>query len=412
MKKTLRKKVLFPWRFRYNTVMAKISSILLMIDTATERGRGLLRGVAKYSRLHGPWSFYRNVPFYIEPEKKAYGLEKLKKLDIDGIIVRKADVGPDLYPVFVEKIAKLGLPTIVAAHQEKILSGVVTFTSDYAMDGKMAAEYFLDRGFRNFAYCGFKNMYWSVARGHSFAHRLARGGYECHLYEKPDQLVGSEQKFLADWLKSLPRPIALMTCNDDRSQQVIEACKASDIHVPEQIAVLGVDNDGLICELCHPPLSSIAHDPIKTGYDIAALLDKMMKGQDVGDQVIIDKPTHVVTRQSTNILAIDDEDVAKAVRFINENSKEPIQVVDVIDAAALSRRAMEKRFKRILGRSIHMEIKRVRVGEITKLLINTQMPISRIAQVLNFPDANKITRYYKEAKGITPLAYRKQYKTS
>lgn len=309
-------------------------------------------------------------------------------------------------------MAKLGLPIIAAAdYGTPHPLGVATFSSDCEMDGEMAAEYFLNRGFRSFAYCGFKNMHWSVARGESFVQRIAQEGYGCNVYRKPDQFVGSEQKFLAEWLKSLPRPTALMTCNDDRSEQVIEACNASEIHVPEQIAVLGVDNDSLICELCNPPLSSIAHDPIKNGYDIAELLAKMMAGYDAGGHVIVDRPIRVVTRRSTDILAIDDEDMAKAMRFINENSRDAIQVADVIDASTLSRRAMEKRFKSILGRSIHTEIKRVRVGEISKLLIDTQMSISQIARVLNFPDANKVTRYFSEAKGITPLAFRKRSKS-
>jgi LacI family transcriptional regulator len=200
-----------------------------------------------------------------------------------------------------------------------------------------------------------------------------------------------------------------MACNDDRGEWVIEACKIAGLSVPDNIAIIGVDNDQLICDLCSPPLSSIVMNVEKAGYEAAALLDKMMSGEKIHNSEIPIQPTHVAVRQSTDTLAINDSDVVAAIRFIRSHSKDVIQVNDVVNVVPLSRRVLEKRFRSILGHSIFDEIRRVRVEQIIQMLAETEMSVSEIAQVLGFPDVAHVSRYFSKEKGMSPLAYRKQY---
>jgi LacI family transcriptional regulator len=175
------------------------------------------------------------------------------------------------------------------------------------------------------------------------------------------------------------------------------------------VAVVGVDNDEFICDLSSPPLSSIVLSVEKAGYEAAELLDKMMAAEQIARPEIYIRPTHVVTRQSTDILSIEDTDVAEAVSFIRQHAKMPIQVASVVEAVSLSRRVLEKRFRRALGHSIHAEIRRVRTELIVQMLAETEMPISEIADALGFPSVAHVSRYFRKEKGMSPLKYRRQY---
>jgi LacI family transcriptional regulator len=216
---------------------------------------------------------------------------------------------------------------------------------------------------------------------------------------------------MADWLKSLPKPVGLMTCTDDRSQDVVEASKIAGVHVPEDLAIIGVDNDELVCELSSPPLSSIALNTQRSGYEAAELLDKLMSRKRIkmANLTIVVHPTHIVTRQSTDILAIEDRDVVAAVRFIRRNAREMIQVDDVVDTVAVSRRSLEQRFRRELGCSVLAEIKRARIDQVARMLVETNLSVSQIALALGYSGVENIARYFRSEKGMSPLAYRKLY---
>jgi LacI family transcriptional regulator len=328
-------------------------------------------------------------------------------LDADGIIMVEQEKP--------EEIIEMGLPTVASPYIEDHIAGAANIIGDNAAMGAMAAEHLLDRGFRNFAYCGFEDMFGARSRGESFHRRITEAGFQTHVYKKPKprgrRSWEDEQIFMADWLKSLPKPVGLMTCTDDRSQDVVEACKVAALHVPEQVAIIGVDNDELVCELSSPPLSSIALNTQRSGYEAAALLDKLMSRKKIkmADQTIIVHPTHVVTRQSTEILAMEDRDVAAAVRFIRRHAKEMIQVDDVVDTVAVSRRSLEQRFRRELGRSVLDEIKRARVGQVGRMLVETNLSVSQIALALGYTGVENIARYFRSERGMSPVAYRKLY---
>jgi LacI family transcriptional regulator len=387
--------------------MAKIRKVIVLVETSRAYGRGLLRGIAKYSRLHGPWIFYHKPPYYRHPAHWVRVLSHQKKLDADGIIMVEQEKPED--------IIAMGLPTIASPYIKDRIAGAANIIGDNDAMGEMAAEHLLDRGFNNFAYCGFEDMFGARSRGESFRRRIAEAGFRTNIYKKPrprgPRSWEDEQIFMADWLKSLPKPVGLMTCTDDRSQDVIEACKIAALHVPEEVAIIGVDNDELVCELSSPPLSSIALNTQRSGYEAAELLDKMMSRKRIklANQTVVVHPTHIVTRQSTDILAMADGDVVAAIRFIRRHAKEMIQVDDVVNTVAVSRRSLEQRFRRELGRSVLAEIKRARVDQVARMLVETNLSVSQIALALGYAGVENIARYFRSEKGMSPLAYRKLY---
>ena len=380
--------------------MHRIPRVILLIETSHEFGRDLIRGITRYSRIYGPWMFSR------EPRGLRGKSPKLHKWDADGIIIRGDAIKP-------EEVRAAGLAAIFAPRATGAIPGFPCILVDSLQVGKMGAEHLLERGFKNFGFCGFSDTPWSKTRAEGFAQRVKQAGFETCLYEKPESLSTGrwfkEQNSIAAWLKSLPKPIGIMACTDYRGQHVLEGCKLTGIHVPEDVAVVGVLNDDVICELCDPPLSSVALDVEKGGYEAAALLDKMMAGRKMrpGDHSVIIRPTHLVTRQSTDILATEDREVAQAMRYIHEHAREPMQVADVVEASGLSRRTLEQRFRKVLGQSILNEITRVRIEQVCLLLTETNLSVAQIASVLRFSNEKHISRPFRQEKGMSPLAYRR-----
>jgi len=378
--------------------MQKAPKVILLIETSHVYGRGLLSGIAHYARLHGPWIFH------YEPRGLERILPKLDKWQADGIITRDSEK--------TEEIVARGLPAIIVSHRKPFPEAYNIDTDDSAI-ANIAAEYFLEKGFKNFAYCGLDEMFWSRRRGDKFKERIAKAGFDASIFKQSKSrqkcLWNNEQSILSDWLKSLPKPVAVMTCADYRSQNVSESCKIAGLRIPEEVAILGVDNDALLCDLSNPPLSSIALSTEKAGYQAAELLEKLMNGQKIKDQAIEVHPTHVVTRHSTDILAIKDPQVARAIRFIRQNPKKLIQVSDVAKVTTLSRRSLERRFRAFLGRSILDEIRRVHVEQVARMLTETNLSVTQIGLLMGHSEVNNIRKYFRQLKGMSPREYRKCY---
>lgn len=379
--------------------MPKIPKIILLIESSRVSGRDLLRGIAEYARHHGPWSFYW------EPGGLEKAWPQLKQLDADGIILRDLEK--------VEEVLAYGLPAIVVGHSQQEIPGLANVITDSEAIGRMAAEHLLQCGLRQFAFCGVEAMPWSLLRGESFSRRIGEAGCPTHFYPAPTGAAQrswkNERLFMARWLRTLPRPAGVMACNDDRAQQVIEACKIAGLKVPDEVAIMGADNDQLVCDLSDPPLSSIAINFERAGFESARLLDQMIKGHRKSYQKILVQPTRVVARQSTDILTIEDPAVGKALRFIRLHAKEPLDVLAVVTATGLSRRVLEKRFRKLLARSILSEIRQVRVDQICRLLVETNQSVSQIALSLGYTGIEHVARYFRKEMGMTPLAYRKRF---
>ncbi len=382
--------------------MREPRKVILLLATSRAHARGLLYGIGKYSRLHGPWIFDMAPPFYREPGT----VSRLKKWGPDGVIAPDAKEN--------KEIIAMGLPTIVYRMAKERIPDLPAIIADDKMVGIMAAEHLLDRGFRKFAYCGIEPRPWSQARSESFSKRILEAGFPTDLFSRKDKLKSRDsfdrqQNLLSDWLKSLPKPVGVMAGNDVCGRYVMQACRVAGLNVPDEVAVIGVDNDSLICDLTEPPLSSIAMNTEKAGYEAAQLLDSLMAGEAMAGQNIVVEPTHVVIRQSTEILAIEDREVAEAIRFIRQNARRAITVGDVVNHRAMSRRNLELRFHRALGRSIHNEIKRVRTRQIVRMLAETDLSICEIALKLGHDSGKHLARYFRAQLAMSPAEYRRRF---
>jgi LacI family transcriptional regulator len=373
--------------------------VALLIETDRAYGRGLLRGIARWAHLHGPWSFF------VEPGTIRTAVPRLREWNCEGIVTRVPN------DRVAREIASLGLPAIVLAYTAG--PGQVRLgTAHPYREGQMAAEHLLDRGFRKFAFCGFAEAAYDGRRD-AFQSRLAQAGLSVDVYRRPwvkkENWWGVQQQHMAEWLAGLPKPVGLFASNDDLGRRVLEACQAAGVAVPDDVAVVAVDNDELLCELCNPPLSSIALSTEKAGFEAAATLELMMAGKKPDRAEIIVEPLRVVARQSSDVMAMEDRDVAMAVRFIREHAAEPIHVEDVLDAVPISRRAMESRFRTVLGRSPNAEILRAHVDRAKMLLTTTNMAMPWIAGQSGFATPDYMTFVFQRATGMKPLQYRKHH---
>jgi len=383
--------------------MLRLPKVILLIESSRASGRALLRGIADYSHHCGPWSFSW------EPG----GLEKVQPLletgDADGIILRDVEE--------VEAIMAYGLPTVVVGHRKTEIPGLVNVVTDSKGIGRMGAEHLVSCGFKHFAFCGYEktaleNTIWSEIRRKSFCGHIREAGFAdppYYAFSTPLKDWSKEWRSLARWLGTLPKPLGVMACNDDCAQRLMEVCKLAGLTVPDMIGIIGADNDEVICGLTDPPMSSIAINFERAGYEAAAALDGLMRGAPVVPNRITAAPSHVVTRRSTDFVAADEPHLSKALRFIRDHARNGVSVDEVAQSAGLSRRALEKRFRKQLGRSILEEIRRIRTGHIAQLLVETDLPVAKIADLLGFPDTQHIARYFQTDKKISPVAYRRTY---
>jgi len=391
--------------------MAGKKKVLLAIESSRSYGRGLLRGIFRYSNIHRSWTLmqspllYHPRPYFYQNELRTRSntLSYLQNNDVDGVIMR--DEGN------FKEVLKLKMPVIIASyiHEEP---GLACIQTNCAGIGKLAAKHFLERGFRNFGYCGLKRLFWSRARRESFQKTIEKTGCQVAIYRQPrlkkDCVWTREQHFLADWLQSLPKPVGILACTDERARDVVESCMLKGLRIPEDIAVLGVNNDGFTCQMADEPISSIALNLQQAGYEAAELLDKMMKDNERINAKVMVEPNRVVVRHSTDILAVEDDYVRDAIKFIRQHIHEPVQVTDVADAVGLSRTMLYEKFQRFLGCSVHQYIKRTRTEEIARLLIESEMNISEIALAMGFSSEAHIAQYFHKHKGMNPSKYRRQ----
>lgn len=371
--------------------------VALVIETSLASGRDILRGIARYAREHGPWSIYHE-PRSLEESVPAW----LRGWDGDGIIARVQN-----RPI-AEAVVASGVPAVdvlgVVRRPELPLAHV-----DNAAIAGLAAGHFLERGFRRFGFCGLDGVNWSDERRDAFARAVAEAGGECLVYARPAGRPSweDEQDHLAAWVRSLPRPCAVMACNDPRGQKVLEACRRSGVRVPEQVAVLGVDNDEPICAIADPPLSSVVPDHERVGYEAAALLDRVRAGEVGAGAAVYIPPAGVVTRQSSDVLALADREVAEALGFIREYACLGLGVEEVCRKLALSRSTLQRRFRRLLGHTIHDEIVRVRLKRAQELLAETDMPIALVAVRCGFGHQEYLGSVFRARLGQTPAGYRR-----
>ena len=378
----------------------KTKAVALLIETSNAYARGLLSGIVTYVHQHGPWSIY--LP---EQERGATPPSYLKDWWGDGLIVR-IETDP-----IARAIGKLNLPVVDVSAARHVPDIPWVETNDAAI-ARLAAEHFFERGFQHLAFCGDPHFNWSNWREEAFVEIVEKTGRPCHVYhsQSPHSRTYSiqrERKRLSKWIAGLPRPVGVFACYDIKAQQILDVCRDDGVRVPEDLAVLGVDNDELLCDLCTPPLSSVMPAAHRAGFQAASLLDQLMRGESVSETHLIE-PVGVITRHSTDVLAIDDEQVASAIRFIRDHACEGINVHDVLRTVPLSRRVLESRFQTLIGRTPHQEIVRRRTERICQLLRDPDLTLARIAHLTGFQNEGYMSVAFRRAMGMTPGQYRRQ----
>ena len=379
--------------------------ILVLTDFSSGYSRRLLEGIIRYSREAGAWSFLRMPLYYQMMHGENAVVSFAKRWKADAIIAQLRDVN-------IEELNTLDIPIIVQNYHERS-KYISNLTGDYYSTGVMAADYFLNRGYQHFAYYGYQNAIWSRERGVGYIEQIERAGYHCEVLENKNPntkewLYNTRQ--VGSWLEALPKPIALFACDDYYALQISETCNILNIAIPDEIALLGVDNDELLCNLSSPTLSSIVLDVENGGYQAAKLLYQSIKDGTKEAFNIVVEPLYVENRASTEKYAVADEYLQKVLDHIKENFNKPISVDDLVDLVPYSRRVLEKKFKETLRTSIYQCVLDHRINHFIKLLLSTDYHLPDAAIQSGFDDYKNVSRIFRKYKSISPAEYRKLYK--
>ena len=380
--------------------------LLFITDFTEQFAYRFLRGILDYSQGTEHWVVCKMPPSY----KRQLGLEGVvawaKEWRAD-VVIAQFDPEDD-----VTLFRKNG---IVAMAQDYIskFDTIPNITGDYALTGTMAAEYFLSKGFTNFGFFGYNGVCWSDERCEAFRSRIMEScpeGSNFYMYDGQniDNMWYYDQSELTEWLKSLPKPIAIMACDDNQGNILLQACELCGIHVPFDVAIIGVDNDEILCNMSNPSMSTINVDIERGGADAAAVAERMVKDPSYKGEDVVLKPLTVVERLSSSVFATNDKEVLMALRFIHANLDSKIMVTDVLDNVPMSRRLLEHRFKKMTGMTIYNYISIQRIERFAQLLISSNDSISEIAAKMDEFDTKSISRRFKELKGCTPSEFRKK----
>lgn len=378
--------------------------ILLLIDFSSEFSRGILKGLIQYSKDHGPWIFYRLPSYY----KTLYGekgvIQWAKEWKADAIIARWDEEGTHL-------LTSLNIPIILQNYKSRS-DYFSNLTGDYIGTGEMAAHFFIKRRYQNFAFYGNKGVIWSQERAEGFRKEIEKAGGNYYYFESENldgEQWSSSHLQLDNWLLSLPKPIALFACDDSFALRVSEICKINNIAIPDEIALMGVDNDELICNLSDPTISSIVLDVEKGGYEAGRLMDQLIHHQREEPFNIVIRPTRFELRKSTEKYNITNEYILQVVHYIEKNFTSEINIEELTRLVPLSRRNLEVKFKNEMGTTIYQFILNCRIDYFTHLLLTTNRPLFDLAIDAGFSDYKNISRLFKRMKGCTPLEYREKF---
>ncbi len=384
-----------------------VIKILLLMDLSEEYTKKLLSGIKAYSKDSGyEWLFCLMPPYHRETMGMKGILNLAKKWGADGIIGQFYNNSDD-----IALLMQANIPFIAEDFLERF-ENIPNITGGYKQTGEMAADYFIRKGFTNFAFYGHANIVWSRERLVGFRDRLTCFGYDVHYFDGMEN--DAERRWyykpssLSKWLDDLPKPVALFACDDNLGQHITAVSKLCKVRIPEDIAVLGVDNDELICSLSDPPLSSIALNVEKGGYEAAQAMERMILNNVTRAENIYVEPLHIITRLSTDIYATEDERIAICLRFIHNNIDNKLQVPDILSQVPMSRRVFEKRFQEITGQSIYKYISALRMEKFAENIINTKQSINEIAHRMGFDDGKNISRRFKDFYSCSPNEYRKK----
>jgi LacI family transcriptional regulator len=383
--------------------------VALLIESSLAYGRGLLLGIGAYSRDFGPWTFYQEERSIGDPMPA-----RLASWQPDGVLARVEQ------QTMARQLRRLKVP-VVDLRYEGRLPGAPEVLPDQQAIVRLAVDHLLSCGLREFAYCGFPGLRFSEERQQYFVEYVTGKKYPVHVFRyrghRPTPGLATTEaetrKHLADlltWLQGLPKPLGVMACNDMRATHVLSVCAEAGFRVPEAVAVVGVDNDLVLCELSDPPLSTVDPAAERVGYEAAAVLHRMIEGRGPVPKTTWVDPTGVVRRKSTDVLAVADPNFIEILRHVRAHACEGLTVEELASQMALSRGTLERWFARNLGCSPNAEILRLRIERAKELLASANLAIEKIGRLSGFRHIETFYRVFQKAVGRTPGQYRDRHR--
>ena len=384
--------------------MCQRPRVALLIDMSNRHGRLIVQGVTRYLRSHRSWTLVleqRSV------NRDLHGW--FDRVRFDGVISRWG--GPAVAPL----LRRIG-GAVVNVSSRHPPCGFPRITTDDRAVGRLAAEHLLERGFRSFAFYGLRDDLWSNDRRDGLAEAVGPSAGPVAVLEIPSRKGhrhpgDARIDQVGRWVAALPKPVGLMVCKDLHGPYVIEACQRLGLRIPDEVAVIGADDDALLCEMNDPPLSSVICDPEGIGYEAAGLLDRLMDGQEGVPGLMLIPPVGVATRLSSDALAIDDKRVVNAVRYIHANACHGIEVADVVRRVSISRTTLDRQFRKYLQRTPRAEILAVQLRRARQLLRETEHPVHRISDLVGFRHAEYFHFAFRRECGMTPAQFREESRT-
>lgn len=365
----------------------------------------IFTGILRYEQFHTPW----NIEMFIYSYRKPVDIDFRR---ISGFI-------GDEYTKLIYKIASHNIPSVLIDPSPKLMGELKNYKrycivkDDGLKTGKMGADYFLERNYKYFAYVNTQNsslekptLYWSQCRQKGFEDQLLKNGKKCYVYHSTIHNLAEDECQLSKWLIALPKPVAVMAAWDGRANQIIRICAKNRISIPNEVAVLGVDDNEFICRISTPALSSVRTDNITAGYKAGEFLDGLMQRQIRKPRVYHYTPLNAVTRQSTNANCFDDPIVSEAMAYIWDMHGCRVTVGDLVRKLNVSARNLEYRFKTIIGRTPKEEIDRICLSYICNLLNDSKLTIAEISDLSGFCDRMYLSKFFKKHTGITMCEFR------
>lgn len=381
--------------------MVDAFNVAVIVETSNSYARGILRGIHDYAKSRR-WTLYLTEHGRHEIDESFAGDWKF-----DGIIAR---IETDS---MARIVTAMGVPTVDVS-AARLVQGIPWVETDDEAIAQLALAHLRDCGLQNFAFFGDPFYNWSIWRQQAFERILGRSDllksriFNLPARKEPRVRWWTQREAIRTWLDSLPKPVGIFACYDGCGQQLLEICRYYDIAVPNDVAIVGVDNDELLCEITTPTMSSVVPNAFRTGVYAAEILDHLLRGEKLAGRKHSIEPLGVRKRVSTDVLAVGDRHVAEAVAFIRRHAHDNIGVEDLLGAIPLSRRVLEARFRKALNRTPHQEILRVRTNAVRELLLETDMSLSEISEAVGIEHPEYLSVFFKKETGLTPREYRDQ----
>jgi len=372
----------------------------MLLDTSTDYSSHIIEGVAQYAKTHRPWNLL------IQPRGEYERTLMPKYWSPDGVITRM------MHRSLARDLQKRRIPVVNVSLSQVPKYEFPQVTVDEEVLGRWAAAHFLERGLRNFGYFSiWRQQNYIDTCGPTYASELAQHFPNCEIHVPRTKKMAPHSVLtsidLQRWLKRLPKPIGIFVVDAEDAHNLADACRGAHVHVPDQVAILVGEDDHLLCGISHPPLSAIDLGSERIGYEAAAVLDQMLSRRKAPSTPRFLPPQRIITRHSTDTLAMNDRELAEAIRHIRQHAFKPLRVNDILVALPVSRRSLELRFRQVLNISPAAEIRRVRIERAKELLVTTNLSIPEVATASGFEHVEVMNRLFRRVLNVTPTQYRR-----